>query len=160
MLFAVGELMDKPESVDEVGPARPLRLWSVAEADVRIHELGTLLPELRAWVERLGEVRQELARLSALWGSEIEARDLPDRRHKDRLDQEASALHHRIEETVTDLQGEGIEIKDLEHGLVDFYARVNGELAYLCWRADEDHVGFYHSLDSGFRGRRPLPRRK
>lgn len=150
--------MDKGKSADEVGRTRALRTWSVAAANGRIPELVDLLPELRAWVERLGVVHQELTRLTALWGSEIDARDIPDRRHKDRLDQEAKALRARIEETVGGLQAEGIEIKDLEHGLVDFYGKVDGELVYLCWRADEDRVGFYHPLDTGFRGRRPLPR--
>lgn len=150
--------MDKGKSIDEVGRTRPVKTWSVSAANERIRELADLLPELRAWVERLGVVHQELARLAALWGSEIDARDIPDRRHKDRLDQEAKALRERIEETVEDLQGEGIEIKDLERGLVDFYGRVNGDLVYLCWKADEERVGFYHPLDGGFRGRRPLPR--
>jgi hypothetical protein len=150
--------MDESKSIDELGPQRPLRVWSVTEANERIHELGDLLAELRAWVERLRVVHQELLRLNALWGSEIDAKDIPDRRHKDRLDQEAEALRERIEETVNGLQGEGIEIKDLERGLVDFYARLDDELVYLCWRVDEEEVAFYHTLDSGFRGRRPIPR--
>ncbi len=149
--------MDKGKSIDELDRQQPLHLWSVAAANERIGELGELLSEVRAWVERLRVVHQELLRLTALWGSEIDARDIPDRRHKDRLDQEAGALRQRIEETVTELQGEGIEIKDLERGLVDFYARLDGELVYLCWKAEEERVAFYHPLDSGFRGRRPIP---
>lgn len=150
--------MDKGKAADELGRSRAVRTWSVADANQRIHELAQLLPELRAWVERLGTVHAELARLSALWGNEIDAKDIPDRRHKDRLDQEAQALGGKIDETIVDLQGEGIEVKDLEHGLVDFYGKVDGELVYLCWRADEDRVAFYHPLDAGYRGRRPVPR--
>src|SRR5487761_1206466 len=112
--------MDKGKSIDELGRQKPLRLWSVAQANSRIGELGELLSELRSWAERLRVVHQELSRLAALWGTEIDARDIPDRRHKDRLDQEQEALRQRIEETLTELQGEGTEIKDLEHGLVDF----------------------------------------
>lgn len=152
--------MDKGNPADEVGRAKPVRAWSVEAANARIRELGELLTELRSWVERLQLVQLELGRLHALWGGEIDARDLPDRRHKDRLDQEADGLRRRIEETVSDLQEEGIEIKDLERGLVDFYARIDGELVYLCWRIGEDEVGYYHSLGAGFRGRRPVPRNR
>lgn len=150
--------MEKRESADEVGRATSVRTWTVSEANARIRPLEELFPELRAWVDRLRVVHTELGRLTALWGGEIDARDLPDRRHKDQLDQEENALRARIEETVGGLGAEGIEIKDLERGIVDFYGEVGGELVYLCWRVGEEQVGFYHALDAGFRGRHPLPR--
>lgn len=148
--------MPKRESVDEVGRTSSVRLWSVAQANQKIPELAELLPEMRTWVERLKVVHAELHRLKGLWGVEIDAADIPDRRHKDRLDQEWSALTRRIEETVGQLRSEGIEIKDLEGGLIDFYARRHGEIVYLCWKSGEDRVAFYHPLDSGFRARRPI----
>ncbi|MGI0140695.1 MAG: DUF2203 domain-containing protein [Thermoplasmata archaeon] len=148
--------MPKRESIDEVAHTRSVRLWTVAQANERILELSELLPEMRTWVERLKVVHSELHRLKGLWGAEIDAADIPDRRHKDRLDQEWSALTRRIEETVEKLRAEGIEIKDLEGGLIDFYARRDGDIVCLCWKSGEDRVGFYHSLDAGFRGRRPL----
>ncbi len=148
--------MAKRESADEVGQARAVRLWTVAQANERIAELSELIPEVRAWVDRLRVVHAELLRLRGLWGTEIDAPDLPDRRHKDRLDQEWATLSRRIEETIEQMRADGIEIKDLEKGLVDFYARRNGELVYLCWQTGEDRVAFYHPLDSGFFGRRPI----
>ena len=152
--------MDKGNPADEVGRAKPVRAWSVEAANARIRELGELLTELRSWVERLQLVQLELGRLHALRGGEIDARDLPARRHKDRLDQETDGLRRRSELTLSDLQEEGIEIKDLERGLVDFYARIDGELVYLCWRIGEEVVGYFHSLGAGFRGRRPVPRNR
>ncbi|MGI0068530.1 MAG: DUF2203 domain-containing protein [Thermoplasmata archaeon] len=148
--------MAKRESADEIGRQRAVRLWTVARANERIAELSDLIPELRVWVERLRVVHAEIHRLRGLWGAEIDAPDVPDRRHKDRLDQEWAALTRRVEETIDGLRTDGIEIKDLEGGLVDFYARRNGEIVYLCWKTGEDRVAFYHPLDSGFRGRRPI----
>lgn len=44
----------------------------------------------------------------------------------------------------------------LEHGLVDFPTTLDGRWIYLCWKAGEDVVGFWHEVDAGFAGRRPL----
>ena len=50
----------------------------------------------------------------------------------------------------------GVILKDLEVGLVDFPAHRNGREVYLCWRLGEDHIGWWHEIDSGFAGRQPL----
>jgi hypothetical protein len=50
----------------------------------------------------------------------------------------------------------GIALRDIPTGLVDFPALVNGRQVWLCWRNDEDSIHFWHDLDSGFGGRRPL----
>lgn len=54
------------------------------------------------------------------------------------------------------LAAEDILLRDPETGLVDFPGEVGGRRVYLCWRADEDRVAYYHGDDSGFAGRRPL----
>ena len=46
---------------------------------------------------------------------------------------------------------------DFELGLVDFPALVRGELVFLCWRSDEPALRFYHRMEEGYAGRRPLP---
>jgi hypothetical protein len=50
----------------------------------------------------------------------------------------------------------GITLRDIPSGLVDFPALVSGRQVWLCWRRGEDVVGYWHELDSGFGGRRPL----
>ena len=49
-----------------------------------------------------------------------------------------------------------IVVRDLERGLVDFPALIEGEEVYLCWLVDEPSVGHWHAVESGFAGRRPL----
>ncbi len=49
-----------------------------------------------------------------------------------------------------------ILLRDAETGLVDFPAERDGELVYLCWRLGEERVTWWHPLDIGFFGRRPL----
>lgn len=50
----------------------------------------------------------------------------------------------------------GVEIKSIEQGLIDFPAVVDGQDAYWCWQAGEDHLGWWHPRDTGFAGRRPI----
>ena len=138
----------------------PPHLWTVAEANARLAALRELLPQLREWAVRLGEVRSELTRLSNFWGGELAARDHPDHGLSGRLEAEAKNLMRRLDESVGALRAEGIEVKHLESGLVDFYAEIDDQVVFLCWRLDEPEVGFYHTLDGGFAGRRVLPARR
>lgn len=137
--------------------AQPPRLWTADEANARLPALRELLPQLRSWATRLMEVQAELARLAQFWGEELASRDHPDHGLSERLEAEGRNLARRLDEAVGALRAEGIEVKQLETGLVDFFGLVDGELVFLCWRSDEREVAFYHPLGGGFAGRRPLP---
>ena len=54
------------------------------------------------------------------------------------------------------LQGEGVVVRDISSGLVDFPAVRDGQEIYLCWRLGEESVAHWHDLDSGFQGRQAL----
>ncbi len=76
---------------------------------------------------------------------------------------EYAALTRRLEEGTGELlacageiQELGAIVKDLEQGLVDFPWLREGEEVLLCWRVGEEEVGFWHPVDEGFSGRRPL----
>jgi hypothetical protein len=60
---------------------------------------------------------------------------------------------------VADLEAAGVQVKDLDRGLVDFPARhpESGDLVLLCWHLGEDRVAYWHGLEEGFAGRKPLP---
>jgi hypothetical protein len=53
----------------------------------------------------------------------------------------------------------GVQVKDLDRGLVDFPARhpENGDTVLLCWELGEPDVAYWHGLEDGFAGRKPLP---
>jgi hypothetical protein len=133
------------------------RVWTVAEANERIDSLTELLIGLRAWAVRLRAILGELSRLAEFWGEEIGSPDHPDGRIHQRLESERRRLTGSIESSVQSLFAEGIEVKDLDIGLVDFYTRSFGEISYLCWQRGEAEVGFYHALTEGYRNRRPIP---
>jgi hypothetical protein len=57
---------------------------------------------------------------------------------------------------VARIDGLGLTLRDIEHGLVDLPALVAGRQIWLCWQHGETALGWWHDLDSGFSGRRPL----
>jgi hypothetical protein len=134
----------------------PPKLWTVSEADLRLDGLRELLPRLRAWAVRLQAIVEERERLASFWGTELNAPDHPDHGLLDRLDRETGTLRGQLDQEILGLHGEGIEVKDLDAGLVDFYGLVDREVVFLCWRRGEPSVAYYHRLDGGFRTRRPL----
>jgi len=44
-------------------------------------------------------------------------------------------------------------------GLVDFPSVIEDEEVYLCWRSDEDDIKYYHDIDEGYSGRKPIPQK-
>lgn len=67
----------------------------------------------------------------------------------------ASALR-RFREGLAALEGQGVILRDLDRGLVDFPALREGREVYLCWQEGEPRILYWHEVDAGFAGRRPL----
>ena len=62
----------------------------------------------------------------------------------------------RLKRSVETLNEVGCVIKDLDVGLVDFPALHRGEEVYLCWKVGERDIEFWHGMDEGFAGRKPI----
>jgi len=73
---------------------------------------------------------------------------------------EKAALLDSLVETmtrkITELEDLGLQVKDLDSGLVDFPAERYGEKVLLCWRYGESEVSYWHKPNEGFNGRKPL----
>jgi hypothetical protein len=72
---------------------------------------------------------------------------------EEQLEQEGEAVARCVER----LDRLGVLVKDLDRGLVDFPALRAGEEVLLCWQVGEDEVAYWHGLEEGFAGRKPLP---
>lgn len=81
-------------------------------------------------------------------------------RQRDENDEERPGLEAELEENLRELESMGCYFKDWNFsvGLVDFPAVVDGETVFLCWRSDETELGWYHGIEDGFQGRKPLPK--
>ena len=62
----------------------------------------------------------------------------------------------RVEGLLTTMAERGIQVRDLDMGLVDFLGERQGEDVWLCWRVGEDSVSHWHGLNQGFAHRQPL----
>jgi hypothetical protein len=62
----------------------------------------------------------------------------------------------RLREVVEQIEELGCIVKDLDMGLIDFPCRVGGREFYLCWKLGESSIQFWHNMDEGFAGRKPI----
>jgi hypothetical protein len=70
---------------------------------------------------------------------------------------EVDAVARRLARLVDGITSHGAQVKDLDTGLIDFPALRHGETVLLCWQLGEDEIAWWHRVDDGFAGRRPLP---
>ena len=65
----------------------------------------------------------------------------------------------RARENVAEIDAIGVQVKDLDSGLLDFPCRVDDEVVLLCWRMGEPAIEHWHPVDSGFKDRQPVDER-
>lgn len=112
--------------------------------------LGKAL-EQKKKIEALDEdFARAAARIMALGGSIPASGDLAKKRNQ----REESVSE--LEEAVNRIQETGCVIKDLDIGLIDFPSLRDGQEIYLCWKLGESRIGFYHAMNEGYAGRKPL----
>ncbi len=125
-----------------------------------LSEANQLLPSLEPLVRRLMAKRQELRERHQVL-QEFRARAsrnggvLPGSTFA-QAKTESARLAAETQEGLQRIESWGCVVKDLEHGLVDFLARRQGEQVFLCWRLGEPEIRYWHGLQEGFAGRKPL----
>jgi hypothetical protein len=72
---------------------------------------------------------------------------------------EMEAHLQRVRESVAEIDAIGVQVKDLESGLLDFPCRVDDKVVLLCWRMGEPAIEHWHTLEAGFQGRQPVDER-
>ncbi len=110
-------------------PAMPRR-FSREEADALLPQIAPRVVQLRDLKRKNDETRSAVNDL-----------------------QSTGAAINELIERVASL---GVEVKDLEMGLVDFRGERDGREVYLCWKLGEERVAFWHELNTGYASRQPL----
>lgn len=134
----------------------PARLFTPEEANALVPHLEATLRRTDPKLARFQEIRDLLDDLEAYWSGDIARAPADERARYARLLDELEAAKESLDEDVRALESLGVEVKDLRLGLADFYARRDGDLVYLCWQRGEPRVAYWHTLEGGFAGRRPL----
>jgi hypothetical protein len=115
-------------------------------------QANAVLPHLTALLSQLREAKDELTDTDA---HEALSEAAPTNGGGEQGRQVGVAFLEvrRLLETV---EQAGIVLRDIDRGLVDFPALLDGREVYLCWELGEDEVGYWHDLEGGYGGREPL----
>jgi hypothetical protein len=65
----------------------------------------------------------------------------------------------RVNDAVAEIHATGVQVKDLDIGLLDFPCAVDGEVILLCWKLGEKSITHWHGVSEGFAGRKPVDER-
>ena len=128
--------------------------FTLAEAESLIPEVEKLLRKAvaakLAYDEADGVLERFSERIMMMGGMRVDRQQTAEARAR----REASAATLRL--AIEGVQDFGCVVKDLDVGLIDFPTLFRGEEVYLCWKLDEPAIGFWHGVDEGFRGRKPI----
>jgi len=122
------------------------------------------MPVLQALLKRAMEGKRLI---------EVVEKELQDLRHRILLSGglmvDVPAVSHRraerdkalqeAKDALAEIDSIGVQVKDLDLGLLDFPCAVGDEIVLLCWKYGEEKIGFWHGLEEGFRGRKPIDER-
>src|SRR5580658_11162031 len=65
----------------------------------------------------------------------------------------------RVKDALAEIDATGVQVKDLDIGLLDFPCKVEGEILLLCWKLGEPAITHWHGTNEGFAGRKPIDQR-
>lgn len=119
-------------------------LPTIADAMQQAASIKALLDDASA------DLRAEATRITLTGGAVVRAEAVAAARGR------AQSLTPRLQEAVESVQRYGCVVKDLEEGLVDFPTLYRGQEVYLCWKSGEERIEFWHGLEEGFGGRKPI----
>ena len=66
---------------------------------------------------------------------------------------------HRVKDAMAEIDAMGVQVKDLDIGLLDFPCEVDGQIVLLCWKLGEQSITHWHGVSEGFAGRKPVDER-
>jgi hypothetical protein len=136
-------------------------------ADIKtftLNEAQTLLPILKSLLKRCMDGKQVV---------ELAEKDFQDLTHKIMLSggllvdipamaRRRAELDKAMQDTkdaMAEIDAIGVQVKDLDIGLLDFPCVLEDQIVLLCWKYGEDKIEFWHGQEEGFRGRKPINER-
>jgi len=129
------------------------KVFSLQEASGLLPELTDHIRAMRHSHARINALRDKIAVLELVGGGEERSPE-----HREYVDRKTEFDTHigRFNDRLHRVQEMGCLLKDVHQGLVDFYCVHEGRLIFLCWKLGEKEIAFWHELDTGYSGRRPI----
>ena len=130
------------------------RSFTLNEAQALLPVLESLLRtaiESKKLIEEVDSELQESAHRVFLAGglllNVVELARRKAQRHK---------AEQRAKDAVAEIHAIGVQVKDLDIGLLDFPCQVEGQTILLCWKLGEERITQWHTTEEGFAGRKPI----
>ncbi len=133
------------------------KTFTLSEAQTMLRVLEALLRKAQGAGSRVGELETEIQQLSyriyLSGGMHVDVTSAARRRaERDKAAQEGK-------DALAEIEAIGVEVQDLEEGLLDFPCIMDGKTVMLCWKLGEDSITHWHGPEDGFAGRKPLDAR-
>lgn len=130
------------------------KLFTLEEAESLLPVLESLLRVCMDGKKKLGEIEEEFQllqnRIFLNGGTSVNIlRAIRRRAEKEKTEQ-------RIKDALAEVDAAGVQVKDIDIGLLDFPCRVNGKTILLCWKMGEGSITHWHGMHEGYRGRKPI----
>src|SRR6185312_10596734 len=131
-----------------------MKTFSLEEAQTLIPVLESLLKnamESKETAETIAEELQQLSqRIFMNGGSLVRIAQVARRRA-----QQDKAVQ-QVKDTLAEIDAIGVQVKDLDAGLLDFPCRLGEDIVLLCWKMGETEIQHWHTMESGFSGRQAV----
>lgn len=133
----------------------------MANRTFTLREAQELLPVLESLIRRALESKQRVEEIDAEF-QRVNSRVmmhggiLLDIVPLARLRAERDKLAQSITDSVSEITAAGVQVKDLDIGLLDFPCVVEGRVVLLCWKLGEVGITHWHGVEEGFSGRKPI----
>jgi hypothetical protein len=133
------------------------RTFTVSDAEALLPVLTSLLRKAISAKTEVQVIEAEFERVRthvyATGGAELDVVALSRRRA------EGDKLVQQMKDSVAEIQATGVQVKDLDTGLLDFPCSVDGTTILLCWKLGESRITHWHGVNEGFDGRKHIDER-
>jgi len=133
------------------------RIFTLDEAHMLLPILESLLRQAiqgKKLIEEVdGELQETAHRVFLNGGTMLNVVHLARRKA------ERERAIRRIKDVLAEIDAMGVQVKDLDVGLLDFPCKVEGETVLLCWKLGEPGIAHWHGTSEGFAGRKPIDER-
>ena len=130
------------------------KIFSLSEAQTLLPVVESLLRKAQAAAEHVGELDGEMQELNQriflAGGMHVDVAKAARRKA------ERERALEETRDTLAEMEESGVQVKDLEKGLLDFPSTMDGQEILLCWKLGEAEIGYWHTAEDGFAGRKPL----
>jgi hypothetical protein len=133
------------------------RTFTLAEAQTLLPVLESLLRSAITSKQLMEEVEAEMQalthRIFLNGGTHVDVVATARRKA------ERSKAEQRAKDALAEIDSIGVQVKDIDIGLLDFPCEVDGRIVLLCWKMGEGSITHWHSPEEGFAGRKPIDER-